>query len=96
MGRLGHEDARAGGRGDDPRASALAETDVRDFLCPASAEEYWTYATEVLAPVVAGLAAADGMARDRIRATVISQIRTFEHDDQPRLTVHARCTIGTK
>lgn len=74
----------------------VAETDVHGFLQPASAEQYWTYATEVLAPVVAGLAAADDAARDRIRATVIGKVRTFEQNGQLRLPLHARCIIGTK
>jgi ubiquinone/menaquinone biosynthesis C-methylase UbiE len=74
----------------------VAETNVRGFLQPASAEDYWAYATEVLAGAVAGLAAADDAARDRIRAAVIGQVRTFEHDGQPQLPLHARCTIGTK
>jgi len=73
----------------------VAENDVHDFFEPASAEDYWTYATEVLAPVVAGLAAADDAARDRIQAAVLAKIRTFERDDQPRLPLRARCTIGT-
>jgi ubiquinone/menaquinone biosynthesis C-methylase UbiE len=74
----------------------VAETDVHDFFEPASAEEYWTYATEVLAPVVAGLAVVGAAARDRIRATVLAKIRTFERDGRPRLPLHARCTIGTR
>jgi ubiquinone/menaquinone biosynthesis C-methylase UbiE len=74
----------------------VAETDVHGFLQPASAEQYWNYATEVLAPVVAGLAAADDSARDRIRATVIGNVRTFEQNGQLRLPLHARCIIGTK
>jgi SAM-dependent methyltransferase len=74
----------------------VAETDVRGFLQPASAEDYWTYATEVLAGAVAGLAAADDAARDRIRAAVLGEVRTFEHDGQPQLPLHARCIIGTK
>jgi len=74
----------------------VAETDVRGFLQPASVEDYWTYATEVLAGAVAGLAAADDAARDRIRAAVLGEVRTFEHDGQPQLPLHARCIIGTK
>jgi hypothetical protein len=74
----------------------VAETDVHDFFEPASAEEYWTYATEVLAPVVAGLAAADDAARDRIRTTVLGKVRTFAHNGQLRLPLHARCITGTK
>jgi len=74
----------------------VAETDVHGFFEPASAEEYWTYATEVLAPVVAGLAAAGDAARDRIQTTVLAKIRTFERGGRPRLPLHARCTIGTR
>ena len=69
---------------------------MHDFFEPASAEEYWTYATEVLAPVVAGLAAADDAARDRIRTTVLGKVRTFAHNGQLRLPLHARCITGTK
>jgi hypothetical protein len=67
----------------------VAEADVHGFLQPASAEEYWTYCTEVLTPVVAGLAAADGAARDRIQATVLGKLRRFEHHGQLRLPLHA-------
>ena len=74
----------------------VAETDVYDFFAPESAEDYWTYGTEVLAPVVAGLAAADEAGRDRIHATVLGKLRAFEHDGRPRLPLHARCIIGTK
>ena len=74
----------------------VAQTDVRGFVEPASAEDYWTYATEVLAPVVAGLAAADDAARGRIRTTVLGKLQTFEQDGRLRLPLHARCTIGTK
>jgi SAM-dependent methyltransferase len=74
----------------------VAETDVHGFLQPASAEEYWTYCTEVLAPVVAGLAAADDAACDRIKATVFGELRRFEHHGQLRLPTHARCITGTK
>lgn len=73
-----------------------AETDAHDFFEPASAEEYWTYAAEVLAPVVAGLAAAADAARDRIRTTVLDKLRVFEQDGQPRLPLHARCINGAK
>jgi hypothetical protein len=55
----------------------VAEIDVRGFLQPASAEDYWTYATEVLAGAVAGLAAADDAARDRIRAAVLGEARSW-------------------
>ena len=72
----------------------VAETDPHDFFEPASAEEYWTYAAEVFAPVVAGLAA--DAARDRIHTTVLDKLRIFEHDGQPRLPLHARCMNGAK
>lgn len=74
----------------------VAETDVRGSLEPASAEEYWAYCTQVLAPVAAGLAAGDSAARDRIQTTMFAQVRAFEHNGQPRLPLHARCTTATK
>jgi SAM-dependent methyltransferase len=74
----------------------VAETDVHGFLEPASAEDYWAYCTQVLAPVVAGLAAADSAARDRIQATVLAKVRASKRDGQPRLPLHARCITATK
>jgi len=74
----------------------VAETDVRGFLEPASAAEYWAYCTQVLAPVVAELAAANSAARARIQATVLGRVRAFDRDGQPRLPLHARCITAAK
>jgi SAM-dependent methyltransferase len=80
----------------DAGMRVVAESDVRGFLEPASAEEYRAYCTQVLAPVVAGLATADSAARDRIRATVLAKVRASAHDGQPRLPLHARCITAAR
>jgi ubiquinone/menaquinone biosynthesis C-methylase UbiE len=74
----------------------VAETDVHGALEAASAEEYWTYVTEVAAGVVAGLAAADGPARERIRNAALARVASFERDGRPALPMHARCIVGTR
>jgi SAM-dependent methyltransferase len=75
----------------------VAETDVRSFLVTASAQEYWQYLTEVVAPVVAGLSRLDAAARDRIAAIVIAKVAGFAVDGgRLRLPLHARCIVGTK
>lgn len=74
----------------------VVESDVRGSLDPGSAEDYWSFITEVVAPVAAGLAAAGESARDRIRTAALEQVRSFEDDGTPSLPIHARCITGTK
>ncbi|MCJ7670811.1 MAG: methyltransferase domain-containing protein [Acidimicrobiia bacterium] len=74
----------------------VVESEVRTNLDASSAEEYWSFMTEVAAPVVAGLASADDAARERIRAATIEQVRTFEVDGKPSIPLHARCIAATK
>jgi hypothetical protein len=74
----------------------VTETDVRSVLVAASAEEYWQYVREVVAPVVASLSRLDAATRDRITAIVIDKVAGFAVGGQPRLPLHARCIVGTK
>lgn len=80
----------------DAGLDPVAETEVRATLDPQSAEDYWTFITEVTAPVVGGLALADDAARARIKESVLEQVRAFEVDGHPRIPIHARCIAGTK
>ncbi len=74
----------------------VAESDVRGSLDTSSGEEYWSFMTEVAAPVVGGLAAVDSAARDRIRTVTIEKAQAYRDGTGLRLPLHARCIIGTK
>ncbi len=74
----------------------VVETDVRGALDPESVEEYWSFMTEVAAPVVNGLGAADDAARERIRTLTLEQALTFQDGPTLRLPLHARCIVGSK
>ena len=65
-------------------------------LDPESAEDYWTYITEVTAPVVAGLARADDAARARIRSVTMQQIGAFEVDGKPSIPTHRAVIAGRR
>lgn len=74
----------------------VVESEVRATLDPSSAEEYWSFMTEVAAPVVSGLASADDAARERIRSAAFEQVRAFEVDGKPSIPIHARCIAATR
>ncbi|HEY5170337.1 MAG TPA: methyltransferase domain-containing protein [Acidimicrobiia bacterium] len=74
----------------------VVETDVRGTLDAPSAEDYWTFMTEIAAPVVGGLSLADDATRARITARTLEQIRPLEVDGKPSIPFHARCITGTK
>lgn len=74
----------------------VAESEVHGNLEPASGEEYWSFMTEVAAPVVAGLALVDDAARERVRVATLDQVQQLDSDGQLRIPIHARCIIGTK
>lgn len=76
--------------------SNVVETEVRGTFAPPSAQEYWTFITEIAAPVVAGLDLADAAARSRIRASTLEQIHSFELDGKPNVPFHARCISGLR
>jgi ubiquinone/menaquinone biosynthesis C-methylase UbiE len=74
----------------------VVESDVQATLDAASAEEYWSFMTEIAAPVVGGLALADDASRERIRTATLEQVRSFEVDGKPSVPIHARCITATK
>jgi SAM-dependent methyltransferase len=74
----------------------VAETDVRGALETDDVEEYWSFITEVAAPVVSRLAEADEAARGRIRESSLAEARAFQVGTRVRLPMHARCISGTK
>jgi ubiquinone/menaquinone biosynthesis C-methylase UbiE len=73
----------------------VVESEVHGSLDPASPDDYWSFMTDVVAPVVAGLAAVDESARDRIRAATLDKVRAFETHGTLSLPLHARCISGT-
>jgi SAM-dependent methyltransferase len=73
----------------------VVESDVHGSLDPDSPDDYWSFMTDVVAPVVAGLAAVDQSARDRIRTATLDKARAFETDGTLSLPLHARCISGT-
>lgn len=73
----------------------VVESDVHGSLDPDNPDDYWSFMTDVVAPVVAGLAAVDQSARDRIRTATLDKARAFETDGTLSLPLHARCISGT-
>jgi ubiquinone/menaquinone biosynthesis C-methylase UbiE len=61
-----------------------------------SAEEYWSFMTEIAAPVVAGLTRSDEPTRKKIEATVLDLARKTSPDGKPCLTWSASTITGSK
>ena len=61
-----------------------------------TAEEYWSFMTEIAAPVVAGLAKADEPTRKKIEATVLDLARKTSPDGKPRLPWSASVISGSE
>jgi SAM-dependent methyltransferase len=74
----------------------ITETEVHGALELQDVDEYWSFMTEVAAPVVSGLSGADEGARDRIRTLALERARAFESEGRLRLPMHARCISGRK
>jgi ubiquinone/menaquinone biosynthesis C-methylase UbiE len=74
----------------------VAEEEVESDLVQDSAEDYWTFMTEVAAPVVAGLSAADAPTRDRIREAVLARAAEGSRDGAVRFRATASLVTGTR
>lgn len=74
----------------------VAEWDVGVELVTSSPGEYWEMMSEHVSLAVAALAQVDEPARERIRATVISNVSQYEQDGKVRVPGVARCIVGTK
>jgi ubiquinone/menaquinone biosynthesis C-methylase UbiE len=74
----------------------VSEHEVSAELVHESPEAYWEFMTDIAAPVVAGLAAADSAARDRIRTAVLQLARKHQHDGAVRLASTATVAVGIR
>jgi SAM-dependent methyltransferase len=74
----------------------IAEWDVDVELVTRSPEEYWDMMSEHVSLAVAALEQVDELARKKIRASAIAEVRAFEKDDKVRVPGVARCIVGTK
>jgi ubiquinone/menaquinone biosynthesis C-methylase UbiE len=74
----------------------IAVKNVAGELSFKSADEYWSFMTEIAAPVVAGLTKADKPTRQKIEATVLDLARKTSPDGKPRLPWSASTISGTK
>ena len=74
----------------------IAVKNVAGELSFKSADEYWSFMTEIAAPVVAGLTKADEPTRQKIETTVLDLARKTSPDGKPRLSWSATIISGTK
>ena len=74
----------------------VEEWDVGVELATSSPAEYWQMMSEHVSLAVAALQQVDERTRERIRATVLAQVRAFEQDGAIRLPGLARCIAGTR
>jgi len=74
----------------------VAERDVDVELVTQSPAEYWDMISEHVSLAVAALQQVDEPARQRIRATAIANVSSFEKDGKVRVPGVARCIVGTK
>jgi len=74
----------------------VAEREVTGELEFNSPELYWSFMTEVAAPVVAGLAKADDATREKIQSTVLERAQQTMSDGRVRLPWVAVVVSGEK
>jgi ubiquinone/menaquinone biosynthesis C-methylase UbiE len=74
----------------------VAAKEVAGELRFDSSQHYWTYMTEVAAPVVAGLAKADEATREKIKATVLDLAEKTSPDGRPLFHWSALTIQGSK
>jgi len=59
-------------------------------------ERYWEFMNDIAAPVVAGLAKADELTRERIRVEVLDLARRPLNNGAVRMRSTARVIVGTR
>ncbi|MEO6470334.1 MAG: class I SAM-dependent methyltransferase [Aeromicrobium sp.] len=74
----------------------VADWEVEVVLTTDSAEQFWEVVSEHVSSAVVALEQVDEPTRERIRATVIANVRAYERDDKVRVPGVARCIVGTK
>lgn len=74
----------------------IAETEVSGEIEFQSPEQYWSFMTEIAAPVVAGLDKADDSTREAIRLAVMDRARQSSADGKPRFHWSALAISGER
>lgn len=74
----------------------VSEQEVTSELECDTPDEYWSFMTEVAAPVVAGLAKADDAVRKRIKSVVLDLARQSSPSGKPRFLSTATIICGEK
>lgn len=74
----------------------ITEKEVSCEMTHDTPERYWEFMNDIAAPVVAGLAKADGAAREEIRAEVLDLARQFLRDGAVRMRSSGTVIVGTR
>ncbi|MEA2520297.1 MAG: hypothetical protein QOF49_2377, partial [Chloroflexota bacterium] len=74
----------------------VTEDEIDSDLVQADAEEYWQFMNDAAAPVVAGMAKADGATRDAIHDAVLETVRRGAPSGPIRLRSNAKIVVGTR
>lgn len=74
----------------------VAEWDVGVELVSTSPAQYWEMVSQHISPAVVALEQVDDATRERIAATVVASVSTYEKDGEVRTPGVARCIVGTR
>jgi SAM-dependent methyltransferase len=81
---------------EDARIGNVTETDIASEVEFQTPELYWTFMTEIAAPVVAGLARADASTQEAIRRAVLDRVSLDSGSGKVKFPWRARVTSGEK
>ena len=74
----------------------IVEQEVSSDLVLADPEQYWSFMSDISAPVAASLAQVDQTAREEIRAAVLESAAACRRDGRVRMGSTARIVAGTR
>ena len=74
----------------------IRQVEVSADMVHDTPERYWEFMTDIAAPVVAGLAKADELTRERIRVEVLDLARRSLNNGTVRMRSTARVIVGTR
>ena len=74
----------------------ITEEEVSNTMIHKTPEQYWEFMNDIAAPVVAGLAKADGATRERIRTEVLDLASEFMRNGTIQLLSSATVIVGTR
>ncbi len=74
----------------------ISEDEISTPMVHETPDRYWTFMTEIAAPVVAGLAQADAATREAIRTEVVDLARQSMRADKVELRSTARIVTATR